>query len=237
VRKHNKELGYSIANVRVIPNGFDTETFRPDLDARKHFRASIGIDDDTQLIGLIGRFHPVKDHATFFQAASIVRQRTSNIRLVLAGNGIETSNKGLMELIDRANVGDITSLLGLRNDLPRINAALDVVCLSSVSEGFPNVLGEAMSSGVPCVSTNVGDAAWIVGNTGELVALGRPDLLANAICRLLSMESENRRNLGKLARCRIIDNFSLHSVVEEYQALYVETLERGKKGSVTACAG
>jgi glycosyltransferase involved in cell wall biosynthesis len=94
-----------------------------------------------------------------------------------------------------------------------------------------------MSSGVPCVSTNVGDAAWIVGNTGAVVALGRPDLLANAISGLLAMEPENRRNLGKLARRRIIEHFSLDAVVAEYQALYEETFDAGKKVSVTACAG
>lgn len=231
VKQHERELGYSISNAKVIPNGFDTQVFRPDDEARRAFRASIGVDGEALLVGLIARYHPVKDHATFLRAASAVRAKFPNVNFLLVGKDVSESNVELMRWVNQAGVGSVTYLLGIRDDLPQINAALDVACLSSQSEGFPNVLGEAMSCAIPCVSTEVGDSAWIIGNTGLVVPSRRPDCLASAISKLLTMEPEHRRNLGKLARSRIIEQFSLEAAVTQYEAVYEEALMNvgGKK--------
>ena len=224
VKQHERGLGYSTSNARVIPNGFDTQVFRPDDEARRAFRASIGVDDDALLVGLIARYHPVKDHATFLRAASAVRAKIPNAKFLLVGKDVSESNVELMRMVNQAGVGSVTYLLGIRDDLPQINAALDVACLSSQSEGFPNVLGEAMSCAIPCVATEVGDSAWIIGNTGLVVPSQRPDCLASAISKLLTMEPEHRRNLGKLARSRIIEQFSLAAAIAQYEAVYEEAL-------------
>lgn len=221
---HANLLGYSRSNVVIIPNGFDTNTFRPDDEAKASVRALLGAHEDTLLIGLVGRVEPVKDHSTFLRAAALVKGRFPHARFVLIGQGADISNAQLMSVIGDCGLEGAVHLLGLRNDLPQLTAALDLTVLSSVSEGFPNVLGEAMSCGICAVSTAAGDAAWIIGNTGAVVPPRRPDSLARAMDRILSMEPEQRRNLGRLGRARVIEHFSLYSVVRQYEALYERLL-------------
>jgi glycosyltransferase involved in cell wall biosynthesis len=111
-------------------------------------------------------------------------------------------------------------LLGERNDIPQINAALDIACSSSLGESFPNAIGEAMACSTPCVVTNVGDSEKLVADTGLIVPSADPEALANAIIKLLDKPKAYRQNLGKLARQRIEKNFSIKSIVREYEQLY-----------------
>jgi glycosyltransferase involved in cell wall biosynthesis len=221
---HSRFLGYSRSNVVVIPNGFDTEVFRPDVAARMEIRRLLGVDSGAMLVGLVGRVEPVKDHSTFLRAAALVKQRFPQTIFVLIGQGADASNLELMALIRGCRLEHAVRLLGLRNDIPRLTAALDVAVLSSISEGFPNVVGEAMSCGIPVVSTAVGDAAELVGSSGFVVPPRRPDMLARAMEDILAMEAEQRVNLGKLARARIIERYSLQSVARQYEELYERLL-------------
>jgi glycosyltransferase involved in cell wall biosynthesis len=104
--------------------------------------------------------------------------------------------------------------------------AMDIFCLSSASEAFPNVIGEAMAAGVPCVATDVGDSAMVIGDTGVVVLPQDEHALAAGIESLLTMPLENRRTLGANARARIEANFTLETAVEQYAALYMKLMQQ-----------
>lgn len=214
------QRGYSSARAEVIPNGFDTARFQPDPDARRHVRQEIGIAMDTPLIGLVARFDPFKDHTTFFEAAARLTHRRPDVHFLLCGSGVDYANPALASQIIKLGLGDRCHLLGRRRDVPRIHAALDLLTSSSISEAFPLVLGEAMSCGVPCVATDVGDSALIVGNTGRIVAPRNPARLADAWSELLQLAPEQRAALGAAARQRIREHFDLDAVTRRYHEVY-----------------
>ncbi len=222
--EHRRQLGYSTSNVVVIPNGFDTAAFRPDPAARARVRASLGIPEGTLLVGIIGRVEPIKDHGTFLRAARLVRQQFPNARFLLVGAGAAPSNAALTALIRECGLENSVYLLSECSDMPELTAALDLSVLSSLSEGFPNVVGEAMSCAVCAVATATGDTGAIIGRTGGLAPVHRPEMLADAMSRVLAMEPEQRRNLGYLARARIVEKFSLEAVVRQYEAVYERVL-------------
>jgi len=221
------ELGYRREKMLVIPNGFDTDSFHSDQQARDSVRRELGLADDQFLVGAVSRFHPQKDHACFIKAAAIVCQTMPRTRFVLCGDGISWSNPELASWLGAANLRDSVFLLGRRTDTPAIMAALDIfVSSSSFGEGFPNVVGEAMSCAVPCVVTQVGDSAIAVGETGRVVPPRDPAALAHEIAALLKASAIERLNLGQAARRRIIDNFGLDAIVTQYANLYMKLAGR-----------
>lgn len=222
-RKFHETLNYHPKRWEVIPNGFDLEIFRPSPEARLRFRAEIGIPEDAFLIGLIARDDPMKDHQTFLQAAGYLLKNHPNIHFILVGRGIDEGNQRLMSLIESLGILKQTHLLGERSDVANIVPALDIASsASSFGEGFPNVIGEAMACGVPCVVTDVGDSAIIVGDTGKVVPPKNPEALAVAWSDLIMIGSEHRRQLGLAARQRIEENYSLPAIVAKYESLYQE---------------
>ncbi|MBI5862206.1 MAG: glycosyltransferase [Rhodocyclales bacterium] len=222
-RQVHVALGYAAEKMRVVPNGFDLARFKPDGDARSALRAELGLADSTPLVGLIARFDPQKNHAGFFEAASMLHQQMPHVHFVLAGHGIERNNAILMRAINKAGVLANTHLLGLRNDTPRLMAALDVLASSSYGEAFPNVLGEAMACGVPCAVTDVGDSAYIVGDTGRVVASGDMAGLALALQALLVLPPSEKAALSERARARVAAHFEIGKIVRQYEDFY-ETL-------------
>lgn len=220
----HQNRGYASEKSIVIPNGFETDIFKPNKQAYLKIRNDLGIYSESFIIGMIGRFHPVKDHETFLKAAGLLNRIYPNVHFVLVGNGLDYQNQKLTKLIEEIKLTGQIHLLGERDDIPIITAALDIACNSSYSEAFPNVVGEAMSCEVPCVVTDVGDSAWIIGNTGRVVPPRNPDALANAWKELIDMEPEARYALGEAARARIIEYFSINSVVAQYETLYENLL-------------
>jgi glycosyltransferase involved in cell wall biosynthesis len=213
-------LGFSRQRSIVIPNGFDAGLFHPSPEACLSVRTELGVDEETVLIGLFARFDKLKDHVNFCQAAALMGAN-SKVHFVLAGAGITLDNLTLLSWLEEAGVASRTHLLGLRQDMPRLCSALDILTLCSAGEAFPNVIGEAMACGVPCVVTDVGDCARIVGGTGIVVPARDPGALAEAWTRLLGHGATQRPILGKLARQRILDNFSLERVAAKYLNLYL----------------
>src|SRR5579884_394563 len=155
----HRQLGYSEKRLRVIPNGVDLKLFSPDSHARASVREELGLSENALLVGMVARFDPMKDHGTFVHAASIVAKQYPNAHFLLAGEGIAMENTQLARMLDQNGVRQKCHLLGQRFDIARLTAALDVACLSSWTESSPNVVIEAMASAVPCVVTDVGDAA------------------------------------------------------------------------------
>ena len=211
-------MGYSTRRMRVIPNGYDVEIFAPDPEGGLRLRRSIGVADDAHVVGIVARWDPIKDHATFLDAAARVAVQDPRVCFVLCGEGITCANEKLSELVKRHGLRDQVRLLGPRDDIATVFSAFDLHVLSSRSEAFPNVVAEAMACEVSCVVTDVGDAALIVGPTGWVVPPGRPDLLADAMYQgVRSLASGGR---GEEARRRIVREFSIVRMVARYSALF-----------------
>jgi glycosyltransferase involved in cell wall biosynthesis len=220
----HQSLGYNPRSWQVIPNGFDINLFHPNGNARKEFRRELGLSQDSILIGIVARDDPMKDLPNFIYAGGILLKEsiTNDIHFIMVGRGINQNNQELNSLIENNGWGERFHLLGERGDIPMIMAALDTFCLSSLSEGFPTVIGEAMACGVPCVVTDAGDSAVIVGDTGKVVPVKNPEALATACLDLINMTAPERLELGKRARERIEQNFNLPVVVARYEDLYRE---------------
>jgi glycosyltransferase involved in cell wall biosynthesis len=223
-REVHARAGYADDKMVVIPNGFDLSELRPDPAARQEVRRELEVGERAPLVGMVARFHPQKDHASFLEAAKILHGRLPDVRFLLCGDGVTCENRALSDRVRQAGLADHAHLLGMRGDAPRLLAALDVAVLSSVGEAFPLVLGEAMACGVPCVSTDVGDAARIIGETGQVVPPRDPAALAAAVERVLNLEPDRRRELGMAARRRIEENYSLEKAAAQYQEIYREIL-------------
>lgn len=214
------EMGYRREKVIVIPNGFDLETFQPDAEARLAMRKELQLAPETKLVGMFARFALVKDPANFVRAAASLHRKMPEVHFVMCGAEMSWEHQQLADWIAQAGVRERFHLLGQRHDVSRYMAAMDVVVLSSESEGFPNVLGEAMACGVPCVATDTGDSALIIGDTGKIVPRKEPEKLAEACEALLHLSDEERRQLGLAARRRIEENYSLPTIVRKYEQLY-----------------
>jgi glycosyltransferase involved in cell wall biosynthesis len=223
VRLAHVAAGFSPDPMRVIPLGFDTDLFRPRPDVRAAVRLSWGVTPENPVIGLVARYDPHKDIPTFLDAARILKSKRPDARFVLCGSGMERGNAVLSEALEARNLRDVI-LLGQRDQVQDVFPGFDVATLSSVSEGFPSVLGEAMACGVPCAATAVGDIAELLGDTGRTVPAKHPSALAEAWGDLLALSPEERRNRGLAGRARIEKNFSVGSVAARYRALYDEVL-------------
>lgn len=219
--------GYAGARWRVIPNGFDTAHFRPDPDARSRIRWEWGIGDDQTLVGLIARIDPVKDHATFLEAARLLAEHDRETWFVCVGSGNERLEAQLRDLAANKGIADRVIWAGARRDIASVNCALDIATCCSVSESFPNVVGEAMACGVPCVVTDVGDAARLVGDTGTMIQPRSPLALASAWHTMIAGGHKVRGDLGQRARQRILNEFSLDRVVADYEGLYTAVVRGG----------
>ncbi|MGK7887256.1 MAG: glycosyltransferase family 4 protein [Crocosphaera sp.] len=221
--KQHERLGYKDHKSVVIPNGFEPEIFTPSTDARDGLRQELGLTENAIVIGLIARYHPMKDHGNFLSAAILLLKKFPDVHFVLVGTGVHKGNSDLVSLLsDLKLINDSHfHFLGERQDISKITAGLDLASLVSAwGEGFPNVVGEAMSCGVPCVVTDVGDSAWIVGTTGKVVPPRSPEKLAQAWQEMIELGQDKRNELGSLARQRIIENFSLDAIVNQYEQLY-----------------
>lgn len=221
----HENFGFRHRRWAVIPNGFDGAAFRPNSERREEFRARFGASGPETLIGLIARHHPMKDHGNLFRAARLLQSSGRDFRLVLAGPGIEPANRELCGMIESLDLTGRVILLGECSDVAGIMAGLDILCMSSShGEAFPLVVGEAMACGLPCVVTDVGDAAWLVGDAGRVVPPRDSEALAAALGELIDLGAAPRRAMGVAARQRVLDHFSLDGVVGEYQSLYRELL-------------
>jgi len=219
---YHMHLGYRARRSIVIPNGIDLGKFNRDQGARESVRQELGISADALLVGLIARYDPLKNHEAFLKAAARIHEDMPQVHFLLVGANVELSNPTLRDLIKANGLADVCHLVGERSDIPRLTASLDLATLTSWSEGFPNVLVEAMACGVPCVSTDAGDAKVILGETGRIVPPGDPDALADQVRELLRLPADERRDLGTRARNRAQHNFEIATVVKHYEAAYRE---------------
>ena len=226
----HKKLSYDAEKLEVVPNGFDLEQVKPDPTARVSVREELGIPADALLIGIAARFHPQKDHRNFVRAAARLHKQMPDVHFLLCGLDINWQNPRLAGWIEAAGIRDRCHLLGLRRDVSRLFAGIDIATTASISgEAFPLVIGEAMACGTPCVVTDVGDSALIVENTGSVVAPEDPHALAEAWRALIEAGPAVRRRLGIAARCRVQRHFALPAIVESYQTIYAQVAARPQR--------
>ncbi|WP_127470652.1 glycosyltransferase family 4 protein [Thiomicrorhabdus aquaedulcis] len=222
----HENLGYKKGKAKVIGNGYDLGLFDQNAQFREMIRNEFSIATKEVLLGMVGRYDPQKDHSNLISALGIVNQKGFEFKLLLIGKQLDDSNDELLEQIKSESLSDNIRLLGQRTDIPSVMNALDIhVLSSSFGEGFPNVLAEAMACGAPCVTTDVGDAALIVGETGWVVPPKDQQALANAIMQAIQEKQENHQawlNRQKECRARIVDNFSIEKMIEGYHRVWSE---------------
>lgn len=221
-REVHAELGYEADKLIVIPNGYDLNRFYFNKKYREEFRADLGVSDCSILFGMVGRFDPLKDHENLLHALSLLKVKGVVFCCVLVGNNICGSNLKLAGWLDKYDLRDRVFLLGQRMDVPAVMSALDVHVLSSCGEAFPNVLAEAMACGIPCVTTDVGDARSIVGETGWVVPAINAEELAKALMSAVAEIGEKSKWISRKsqARKRVEENFSLDKMVASYHDVW-----------------
>jgi len=217
--------GYPAKKITVINNGFDTTAFKPDLKSRKLILKQIGIPNEHGIIGHVARFHPVKRHLLFLEAVDKVLDQVDNCSVILCGEGVDFNNEQLSSFLTNSKHTKKFHLLGLRNDIPLLLTAFDLFVLTSSSESFPNVLGEALASGVPCVTTDVGDASLLVQNAGTCVKDDKAETIAKAIIDILALPEEDYQKLKVEARNKIVKKYSIKAITKQYEDFYMKTVE------------
>lgn len=248
---HIQKLGYSPRTMRVLPNGVDTERFQPDPDSRRALRAEWGVEPGEVLVGLVARVDPMKGHELFCQAAALARSTHPELRFVLCGEGTQPGEPGsevLESLLAQNDLGVGLLRLGRRSDVRRVFAALDIIALPSLAEGFPNALAEGLACGVPAVAFAVGDAAAIMTSgeddlntevgagteveantedTGGLLVPVAPGLardeadaerFAQALRDMAEAGPDVRAELGRLGRELVLRKYSLRTALERWTA-------------------
>ena len=210
--------------VAVIANGFDFSNLTATIQQRQIFRRECNILDDELVIGCLGRFNPAKGQDVFVKAAKLVVSRFLKVKFLLIGKDCDASNPQLTAWITDNGLQNVFVLMGERHDVPICLAGMDIFCMPSRTEGFPNGLGEAMAMGLPCVATDVGDTQVLVGDTALLVPAQDENALANGLLRLLNLSVEQREKLGQSAKNRVMTNFTLEKACDQYNAIYRELI-------------
>lgn len=236
-RDHLLAQGFAPGKVCVVPNGIDTGRFRPDPAARREQRAAWGIGEDERLIGLIARWDPMKDHPNFLRAAARLHADHPGTRFVCMGGGDIAYRSQLESLAATLGLAEAIAWREPQAELTPVYAALDIlVSASRFGEGFSNVIGEAMATGVPCVVTDVGDSAWIVGDTGRVAPPGDAAALAAAVDELLDLPPAARAALGERAHARIEQNFSLEALTNNTLAALGALCDSLQRPSIDAAS-
>lgn len=222
-RESHAAIGYDSRKMVVVPNGFDMSKFVADPQARDALRRQLGWTEQTVVVGCVARFNYYKDHPNLIRAAALLARRAEHVRILLVGRDMVETNQELNGLIQQSGYPDRFVLLGERDDVAGCLSAMDIFCQPSRSEAFPTALGEAMAVGLPCVATDVGDSAVLIGDAGTLVPKEDPVALAAALERLVNMAARERHELGARARSRISENFSIDRIRRRYEDIYMKT--------------
>ena len=223
VRDYHLAHGFPETKMIVIHNGIDTDRFNHDEEAGRRVRKEWGIEDQEILIGHVGRLDPMKDHPTFLRAAKLLAEKRKDIRFVCVGEGASGYREKLSSIADDLGLANRVIWAGPRRDMPDVYNALDVAVSSSRwGEGLPNVIVEAMACGVLCVVTDVGDSAFLVGDSGIVVQAGDPTLLAQGL--VAALNSVHSKDSNRL-RERVINNFNMPSCVDQSQRTLASLLE------------
>lgn len=224
---HHRKYGYPTRKMVWIGNGVDTDRFHPDPAHGLEWRTKLGIPSTAPVIGMVARFHPVKDIPTFVRAASLLQKSRKDVHFVFCGGSLD--GKAPADIVEAAS--ELTDpsrfhWLGIQSQTEKVYPLLDILTVTSVSEAYPMVLIEAMASGVPCVSTDVGDASLILGELGKVVPVQKPESIAQAWESLLNLPPEKMAALRSRVREYAAREFGLDTCASKYEAIYQELVSR-----------
>ena len=223
-RRVHVALGYQADRTVVIPNGFDMARLQATLAQVAALRCECGFASDALVFGTLGRFNAAKDPHNFVRAAGLLASKHTDVNFLMVGRDCDAANVQLMGWINATGCADRFVLLGERSDVPVCLAAMDVFCLSSCTEGFPNVVGEAMAMHKACVVTDVGDAAYLLGKCGVVVPKEDSAALAEGMTQLADLSAAERALLGEQAHARIASEFNMDRTRERFEAVYANVL-------------
>ncbi|UVO51683.1 glycosyltransferase [Sphingomonas sp. SUN019] len=219
--RQHEAVGFAPERSIYIANGFDCGRFRPDPAGRTALEQRFGVPPGPIVVAMVARLHPMKDHATLVDAVARARAAGVDLHLLLVGTGLDGPPRALADRIARQIPSTRVTLVGERTDVAEWLPGVDIVALSSAwGEAFPNILGEAMACGIPCVATDVGDSAWVLGESGTIVPPGDVTGMAAALVRLGEDGATERHGRGIAARARVVDEFEIDSVARRYRQLY-----------------
>ncbi len=220
------KLGYAAKKMTVIPNGYNFSSFSSCLSSRANARASLGFKVDDIVVGTVGRFDPLKDFHNFVSAAAKLSATLSNVKYIMVGRDIDWSNTTLRGWIEEVGLTDKFLLMGQQSDVAWALSVMDIFCLSSVNEAFPNVVVEAMAMGVPCVVTRAGDAAEILGDGEFVVPVQDPKALSDALLRLCNFSQVDRVMLGEKGAKKVRKEYAINRIRKEYEKVYAEVASK-----------
>lgn len=211
--------GYPRRKMLWIGNGIDTARFRPNMEAGLRLRMELGIPQDAPVVGFVGRMAPVKDVPTFLRAAARLQQSMPHAHCVLCGPDMDPGGDvgALLALLPRP---DHVHFIPFRQDIENVYPAFTLMAMTSQSEAYPMVLIEAMACGVPCTSTDAGDAAAIIDRSGAIAARGDDAGVAATWLDLLRRSRGDLRLLSDAVRAGSEARFSLRMCVQQYEELY-----------------
>ena len=224
--RNYQAMGLRSKRMVVIQNGIDTAKFSPNSARGLSQRQAWGVPAGVPLVGIVGRLNPVKDHPTFLRLAALVAAQRPDARFVcIGGRGEEAYRERLGAIATELGIAERIYWPGICVNMPDAYRALTVSVLCSTEEGFPNVLCEAMACGVPCVTTPVGDAVHIIGDTGLVAPVGDTKALAAQVLSILSEPQEAYRERAQAARQRIVDCFNLEMLVRNTERELMAVLQ------------
>jgi len=225
--REHEAIGFASGRATYIPNGFDCDYYKPDQSRRSYLRSLFGITDEPIVVAMVARLHPMKDHAMLVEAVAEARCAGANLHLLMVGSNLDKPPSALATLIADRLPAECVTLAGQRTDVADWLPGVDIVALSSAwGEAFPNILGEAMACGLPCVATDIGDCASILGETGLIVPARSVEAMAAALLEIAALGEDGRTNMGAAARERVVSLFELRQVALQYRRLYAAVLDR-----------
>lgn len=225
--REHEAIGFSNTRATYIPNGFDCDLYKPDRNRRDRLHTLFDIAEDAIVVAMVARLHPMKDHALLVSAVARARAAGCNLHLLMVGTDLDKPPPALAKLIAESLPEDCVTLASERTDVADWLPGVDIVALSSAwGEAFPNILGEAMACGIPCVATNIGDCKSILGDTGLTVPARDIEAMAAALLRVATLGEGERANMGAAARERVVSLFELRHVALQYRRLYAAVLDR-----------
>jgi len=232
-KKIYEKIGYDKKKLKFIPNGYDLSILKVNKIQKKYFRKKFNIKKQIPIIGSVARYDPQKDHLNLLNALSLIQSKNIDFFCILVGSNINQNNIDLVSQIKKLRLFDRVKLLDKNNNISEVMNGLDIhVLSSSYGEGFPNVIAESMACGTPCIATDVGDSAVIVGKTGWVVPPKNPNKLSKAIKNAFDEIGTSKWNKKCIkARLTIKEKFSINKMLNSYNKEWTKVYKQNKKSN------